>query len=181
MIKDLTIPLGLFQGKIDLFRLVIRRDLLGGEVKKMKRLDQWVPPCFLIYLVQTHAVYYSAATVGSFASVGFIFRFGNNYSIMFSPLFISAAGGLWLCIKSNVAQGEVYVVEDGGTYVKVSPFTAIAKQKSSIAGARFLLRSIYWGARKVFARRYIWFLAVNSIALYSQRYIHTLRSLTADL
>jgi hypothetical protein len=97
-------------------------------MKKMKRLDQWVSSCFLLYLIQTHIVYYSAATVGSFASVGFILRFGNNYSIMFSPLFISAAGGLWLCINSNIAQGEVFVVEDGGTYLKVRSFTAIAKQ-----------------------------------------------------
>jgi hypothetical protein len=112
---------------VDLVRRVIRRDLVGGEFRKMTRLDRLVLKLLSIFflIIQVHISYHSGGTAGAFASAGLILQFGNNYSFMFSPPLFAVAGGLWLCITLDISNGQVMVVDEDSHYFRVCSITTV--------------------------------------------------------
>lgn len=66
---------------VELIRRVIPRDIVGGNVQKLRRMDALV-----------HIFYEIAGTAGAFCTaLALIPRFGNNYSFIITPIFFTCA------------------------------------------------------------------------------------------
>src|SRR5690348_16458392 len=94
---------------VELIRRVIPRDLVGGNVQKLRRMDSLV-----------HIFYEVSGTAGAFCTaLALIPRFGNNYSFIITPIFFAAASVLWFFIQEAGPQVERNLIFEGQpTYVR---------------------------------------------------------------
>ncbi|CAF1275895.1 unnamed protein product [Rotaria magnacalcarata] len=155
---DLIIPIycftGIVYGMVELIRRIIPRDIVGGDVEKLQRMDSVV-----------HIFYEVSGTAGAFATaLGLIPRLGNNYAFIITPICFTACGVIWFflsSLKSSHPSEKEDLNNDKSSYIK------------SILD-KFLLfgKSVYIGGKIIFTkRRFIWLWSGYSVALYSHRYL----------
>ncbi|KAF2633220.1 hypothetical protein BU25DRAFT_327394 [Macroventuria anomochaeta] len=143
---------GVVYGMVELIRRVIPRDLVGGNVQKLRQMDSLV-----------HIFYEVSGTAGAFCTaLALIPHFGNNFSFIITPIFFAAASFLWFFIQEAGPQVESNLVLEGQpTYVKA-------------VGSGFYLffESIWTGGRIIFThRKFVWLLPGYAVALYGHRYL----------
>ncbi|KAF1343411.1 hypothetical protein EJ07DRAFT_186912 [Lizonia empirigonia] len=93
---------------VELIRRVIPRDLVGGNVQKLRRMDALV-----------HIFYEVSGTAGAFCTaLALIPHFGSNFSFIITPIFFAAASVLWFFIQKAGPQPENNLVLEGEpTYI----------------------------------------------------------------
>ncbi|EUC38546.1 hypothetical protein COCCADRAFT_32469 [Bipolaris zeicola 26-R-13] len=154
---DAMIPIycvcGIVYGMVELIRRVIPRDLVGGNIQKLRRMDSLV-----------HIFYETSGTAGAFCTaLALIPRLGNNFSFVITPIFFAAASILWYFIHEESIPREVRasVTEGEPNYVK-----------AVISGFYLFFESVGTGAKLIFThRKFIWLLPGYAIALYAHRYL----------
>jgi MFS family permease len=143
---------GIVYGMVELIRRVIPRDIVGGNVQKLRRMDALV-----------HIFYEIAGTSGAFCTaLGLIPYFGNNYSFIITPIcFALAATGWFFIADTKRVIGESDLLENQPSYIK------------AVAGGFVLFfQSIWTGAVILFShRKFVWLLPGYAIALYGHRYL----------
>ncbi|KAF3033486.1 hypothetical protein E8E12_001922 [Didymella heteroderae] len=143
---------GVVYGMVELIRRVIPRDLVGGNVQKLRRMDSLV-----------HIFYEVSGTAGAFCTaLALIPHFGNNFSFIITPIFFAAASFLWFFIQEAAAPSENSLFLEGQpTYVK-----AVA------SGFYLFFESIWTGGKIIFThRKFVWLLPGYAVALYAHRYL----------
>lgn len=92
-VTDALFPLycicGVCYGMIELVKRVIPRDIVGGNVDKLRQIDSLV-----------HIFYESAGTGAAFFSSYLLLRLGSNYGMIMTPLCYIPASILWYNIGS---------------------------------------------------------------------------------
>lgn len=138
---------------VELIRRVIPRDLVGGNVQKLRRMDSLV-----------HIFYEVSGTAGAFCTaLALIPHFGNNFSFIISPIFFAAASLLWFFILEADMPRDAHalILESQPTYVK-----------AVIGGFYLFFESIWTGGKIIFThRKFIWLLPGYAVALYGHRYL----------
>ncbi len=71
---------GISYGTVELIRRVIPRDIVGGDVNRLRKMDAFV-----------HVMYEVAGTTGAFTSTSLIGKMGYNYSAFLSPVLFTLA------------------------------------------------------------------------------------------
>ena len=160
---DWIIPIycatGVAYGMVELIRRVIPRDIVGGDVIKLQRMDALV-----------HIFYEVSGTAGAFATaLGLIPRLGNNYAFIVTPIFFTACGIVWIFLGS-------LQFEKGSQNEQIDPEDEEEAKSNylKIVGNKILLfvQSVYLGAKLVFTKRqFIWLWSGYSVALYGHRYL----------
>ncbi|KAH9882871.1 hypothetical protein J1614_000237 [Plenodomus biglobosus] len=144
---------GVVYGMVELIRRVIPRDLVGGNVQKLRRMDSLV-----------HIFYEISGTAGAFCTaLALIPHFGNNFSFIITPIFFAAASILWFFIQEAGIPHEsrALVLENQPTYVK-----------AVIGGFYLFFESVWTGGKIIFThRKFVWLLPGYAIALYGHRYL----------
>lgn len=144
---------GIAYGMVELIRRVIPRDIVGGDVQKLRRMDALV-----------HIFYEVSGTAGSFATgLALIPRLGNNYAFIITPILFTMASITWFFIGNlefnNAANSAL--VDKSESYLKA-------------VGMGFILfgESIWTGGKIIFSsRKFVWLVPAYSIALYAHRYL----------
>lgn len=142
---------GIAYGMVELIRRVIPRDIVGGNVQKLRRMDALV-----------HIFYEVAGTAGAFCTaLALIPHFGNNMSFLITPIFFAAAAFVWFFISNlNHNKSSSLQREDMNYF------------KAVIMGFWLFFESIWTGLKIIFSsRKFIWLLPGYSIALYGHRYL----------
>ena len=140
---------GIAYGMVELIRRVIPRDIVGGNVQKLRRMDSLV-----------HIFYEISGTAGAFCTaLGLIPAFGNNYSFLITPIFFAAAAVVWYFI-SNLNYTKPLQEKQGNYLLAVG------------MGFYLFAQSVWTGSRIIFSsRKFVWLLPGYSIALYGHRYL----------
>ncbi|EON63214.1 hypothetical protein W97_02441 [Coniosporium apollinis CBS 100218] len=148
---------GIAYGMVELIRRVIPRDIVGGNVQKLRRMDALV-----------HIFYEIAGTSGAFCTaLGLIPYFGNNFSFIITPICFTCAAGVWFLISRL---GTPISAEEERSRLARTEKPNYVK---SISASIFLFfQSIWTGGKIIFtSRRYIWLLPGYTFALYGHRYV----------
>lgn len=143
---------GVVYGMVELIRRVIPRDLVGGNVQKLRRMDSLV-----------HIFYEISGTAGAFTTaLALIPHFGNNFSFIITPIFFAAAAILWWFIEDGIERDtRALVLESQPTYVK-----------AVLGGFYLFFESCWTGGKIIFThRKFIWLLPGYAVALYGHRYL----------
>ncbi|KIW92569.1 uncharacterized protein Z519_06416 [Cladophialophora bantiana CBS 173.52] len=95
---------GIAHGMVELICRVIPRDIVGGNVQNLRRMDALV-----------HIFYEISGTAGAFCTaLALIPSFGNNYSFLITPIFFAVASIVWFFI-SNLNYRKP--LKEGGNYL----------------------------------------------------------------
>jgi hypothetical protein len=143
---------GVVYGMVELIRRVIPRDIVGGNIQKLRRMDALV-----------HIFYEVAGTAGAFVTaLVLIPRFGNNFSFIITPICFTTAAITWFFIEESGFQKETtLVLWEQPSYIR-----------SVLGGFWLFFESVYTGAHIIFTqRKFIWLLPGYAIALYGHRYL----------
>ena len=140
---------GIAYGMVELIRRVIPRDIVGGNVQKLRRMDSLV-----------HIFYEVSGTAGAFCTaLALIPAFGNNYSFIITPIFFPAAAAVWYFI-SNLKYTKPLQDKNSNYMVAVG------------MGFYLFFQSVWTGFKIIFSsRKFVWLLPGYSIALYGHRYL----------
>jgi hypothetical protein len=149
---------GVTYGMVELIRRVIPRDIVGGDVEKLQRMDALV-----------HIFYEMSGTSGAFV-VGIVLipRLGNNYAFLITPIFFSFSGIIWLFLSKSKfdeikIEDEIILNEEKQ---KKNYFKSLLNRFSLFG------QSIFLGGKIVFTnRKFIWLFSGYSLALYAHRYL----------
>lgn len=144
---------GVVYGMVELIRRVIPRDLVGGNIQKLRRMDSLV-----------HIFYEVSGTAGAFCTaLALIPHFGNNFSFIITPIFFAAASILWYFIQ------EAGVPRDTRALTSETQPTYL---KAVIGGFYLFFESVWTGGKIIFThRKFIWLLPGYAVALYGHRYL----------
>ncbi|USW46815.1 Putative MFS transporter superfamily [Septoria linicola] len=145
---------GVAYGMVELIRRVIPRDIVGGNVQKLTRMDSVV-----------HIFYEIAGTAGAFCTaLGLIPYFRNNMSFIITPICFACASVVWFFITN------LHFVKPAGLERSERRFTGYLQM---IGRSVYLFGlSAYSGAYIVFSsRKFIWLLPGYAFALYGHRYL----------
>ena len=93
---------GIAYGMVELIRRVIPRDIVGGDVIKLRKMDAIV-----------HIMYEVAGTTGAFTSTSLIGKLGYNYSSIPSPILFCAAGIVWRFVSDHRTNDHSLADEPG--------------------------------------------------------------------
>ncbi|BCR94098.1 uncharacterized protein AKAW2_11144S [Aspergillus luchuensis] len=155
---DSIIPIycvsGFSYGMVELIRRIIPRDIVGGNLKRLRRLDALV-----------HIFYEVSGTAGAFCTaLALIPHLGNNYSFLVTPICFTLAAVAWSFLGDDVFKAhKAAEPPDQTTYIR-----------AALRGIMLFLESIWVGARIIFTtRKFIWLLPGYSIALYAHRYLES--------
>lgn len=144
---------GIAYGMVELIRRVIPRDIVGGNVQKLRRMDAMV-----------HIFYEVAGTSGAFCTaLGLIPALGNNFSFIITPICFTLAAITWYFVSNLNFQhpNSGLAAADKPSYLK-----------SVLMGFVLFYRSVYTGAKIIFtSRKFIWLVPGYSVALYAHRYL----------
>ncbi|SPO24395.1 uncharacterized protein UTRI_03663 [Ustilago trichophora] len=148
---------GVSYGTVELIRRVIPRDIVGGDVDRLRKMDAFV-----------HVMYEIAGTTGAFTSTSLIGHFGYNYSAFLSPVLFTCAAAIWIWISSL---GESQRVEEESRLARVE-----VEQRgllmSMVDGVRAFAKAFWYGGYLIFSdRRFIWLVPGYAFALYGHRYL----------
>jgi hypothetical protein len=153
---DAMIPVfcvaGVAYGMVELIRRVIPRDIVGGNIQKLRQMDALV-----------HIFYEVSGTAGAFCTaLALIPRLGNNYSFMVTPIFFALAAMVWYGLGDAGFQAQKHdVLSKQPIYIK------------AVIGAFYVFVESVWTGCKLTlsSRRFIWLLPGYAIALYGHRYL----------
>ncbi|KAG0345283.1 hypothetical protein BG004_003819 [Podila humilis] len=144
--------IGIFHGMVELIRRVIPRDIVGGDVLKLKRMDATV-----------HVFYEIAGTAGAFFSTFLLLKLGNALAPTITPFLFLFAAITWRFIgildadHANLASLE-----------RAPLLTEIGH------GFKHFGQSMYRGAQIVFSsRKFIWLIPGYSLPLFTHRYLES--------
>jgi hypothetical protein len=143
---------GVAYGMVELIRRVIPRDIVGGNVQKLRRLDAMV-----------HVFYEVSGTAGAFCTaLALIPQLGNNYSFLISPICFAIASIIWFFV-SNFGNTS----HDGDNNPR-----SVAYCDSLLGSFMYFAEAVWTGARIIFTnRKFIWLVPGYSVALYAHRYL----------
>ncbi|EST05170.1 Major facilitator superfamily [Kalmanozyma brasiliensis GHG001] len=148
---------GISYGTVELIRRVIPRDIVGGDVNRLRKMDAFV-----------HVMYEVAGTTGAFTSTSLIGKFGYNYSAFLSPVLFTLAACIWIWISSL---GESQKSEEESRLARVEVENR-GLAMSMLDGVRAFGKAFYYGAYLIFTdRRFIWLVPGYAFALYGHRYL----------
>ncbi|KAL1382928.1 hypothetical protein HDK64DRAFT_341280 [Phyllosticta capitalensis] len=149
MIPVYTIA-GIAYGMVELIRRVIPRDIVGGNVQKLRRMDALV-----------HIFYEISGTSGAFCTaLGLIPNLGNNMAFIITPICFTLAAIAWFFV-SNLGFRSSLEDMDSPNYLK-----------SIWSGTILFFKSVWTGGKIIFgSRKTIWLLPGYTIALYAHRYL----------
>ncbi|KAE8202906.1 hypothetical protein A4X06_0g3770 [Tilletia controversa] len=152
---------GIAYGMVELIRRVIPRDIVGGDVHRLRKMDAFV-----------HVMYEIAGTAGAFTSTALISKLGYNYSSSLSPPLFAMAALLWTFIStlghSGTADRAVLKQVERSDIVESRP----GYITSIITGLRSFAKAFYMGGYIIFSRRsLIWLVPSYTLALYGHRYL----------
>lgn len=144
---------GIAYGMVELIRRVIPRDIVGGDVHKLRRMDSLV-----------HIFYETSGTGGSLATaLALIPKLGNNYAFIITPILFTFASVVWFFIdnlESNAA-ANLALVDKSESYLTGAAMSFL-----------FFFESIWTGAKIIFSsRKFVWLIPAYSVALYAHRYL----------
>ncbi|KAE8139547.1 major facilitator superfamily domain-containing protein [Aspergillus pseudotamarii] len=144
---------GIAYGMVELMRRVIPRDIVGGNVKKLRHLDALV-----------HIFYEVSGTSGAFCTaLALIPFFGNNYSFLITPICFAFAAIAWFFLTDETFRSHDPPVLEH----QPPPYI-----KAVTVGFWLFVESIWTGARIIFtSRKFIWLVPGYSVALYAHRYL----------
>ncbi|KAL2127591.1 hypothetical protein VTI74DRAFT_10446 [Chaetomium olivicolor] len=159
---DAMIPIycvcGVVYGMVELIRRVIPRDIVGGHVHKLKKMDSLV-----------HIFYEISGTAGAFMTgLVIIPQLGNNMAFIITPVCFAISAITWFFL------GELDFRRDS---LKPSSTSFRARErpsywKSTFSGLSLFAESVWVGARILFSsRKFIWLVPGYSVALYAHRYL----------
>ena len=149
---------GITYGMIEVIRRVIPRDIVGGNIEKLQRMNALVSIFFEI-----------AGISGTFVTgLVLIPRLGNNYAFVITPIFFAVAGIMWMWLssfqdKGSHPEGQVTLQTDSsrGNYL-----AAVCD------GFLLFTESIYVGGKIIFTnRKFIWLWTCYSLGLYAHKYL----------
>ncbi|EGD88169.2 uncharacterized protein TERG_04419 [Trichophyton rubrum CBS 118892] len=144
---------GLVYGMVELIRRIIPRDIVGGNIQKLRRLDAMV-----------HVFYETSGTASAFCTaLALIPTLGNNYSFIITPVFFAMAGATWFFIKEadTFQPPPPPLMGKRPTYIKAVFVSFYLFGESIWTGSKLLLTN----------RRFIWLIPGYSIAFYGHRYL----------
>lgn len=143
---------GIAYGMVELIRRVIPRDIVGGDIQKLRRMDAMV-----------HIFYEVAGTGASFCTaLALIPKFGNNFSFLISPILFTFASITWFMISNlNFHTAKPTALEKQPSYLR-----------ALFLGFILFFESVWTGAKIIFSsRKFCWLLPGYAIALYGHRYL----------
>ncbi|KAI8229108.1 hypothetical protein K4K53_005658 [Colletotrichum sp. SAR 10_77] len=155
--NDTIIPIyavaGITYGMVELIRRVIPRDIVGGNVQKLRQMDAMV-----------HIFYEVAGTTGAFVTaLVLIPNLGNNRSFVITPICFALAAILWFFVVDASAERNALARAEAQSS---NYFVAVGK------GFLTFFESIWVGAKIIFSsRRFVWLLPAYGVALYAHRYL----------
>ncbi|CZS98470.1 uncharacterized protein RCO7_04166 [Rhynchosporium graminicola] len=164
---DVMIPIfcltGLAYGMVETIRRVIPKDIVGGDVQKLIRMDAIV-----------HIFYEVSGTAGALlTSLLLIPKLGNNMSFIFTPILLSTAAAVWKFIIAPPRDESIDGSERGrfqSVQENSSHFKSIVDGLTE--GVVVFFKSVALGLKILFSsRRYVWLIPGYSIALYSHRFL----------
>ncbi len=143
---------GIAYGMVELIRRVIPRDIVGGNVQKLRCMDALV-----------HIFYEVAGTSGSFCTaLGLIPRFGTNYSFLITPVCFTCGAIVWFFV-SNVGPAADRLARHG---------KEPSYGKAVLDGFIGFGESVFTGGKIIFSsRKFFWLLPGYALALYGHRYL----------
>ncbi|KAK2041779.1 hypothetical protein LZ31DRAFT_625168 [Colletotrichum somersetense] len=155
--NDAIIPIytitGIAYGMVELIRRVIPRDIVGGDVQKLRQMDSLV-----------HIFYETAGASGAFfTALVLIPDLGNNRSFVITPVCFALAAVLWFFVVDSSYERNALARAEArkGNY-----FAAMGK------GFLLFFESIWVGARILFtSTRFVWLVPAYGVALYAHRYL----------
>jgi len=145
---------GIGYGMVELIRRIVPRDIVGGNVEKLRCMDALV-----------HMFYEVSGTAGSLCTaLALIPRLGNNFSFIITPILFVCASCVWCTIS-----GLPRPLEEKATSLTKSTYF-----KMVTSGGLLFLDSVWTGAKIVFSsRKYVWLLPGYTFALYGHRYLES--------
>ncbi|KAL0931240.1 uncharacterized protein CTRU02_213975 [Colletotrichum truncatum] len=155
--NDSIIPIyavaGITYGMVELIRRVIPRDIVGGNVSKLRQMDALV-----------HIFYEVAGTTGAFVTaLVLIPNLGNNRSFVITPICFTLAAIIWFFVADGSHERNALARSEARSS---NYFVAAGK------GFITFFESIWVGGKIIFSSsRFIWLLPAYGIALYAHRYL----------
>ncbi|KAJ3296460.1 hypothetical protein HK104_001599 [Borealophlyctis nickersoniae] len=144
---------GFSHGTVELIRRIIPRDIVGGNVIKLKKMDALV-----------HIFYEVAGTAGAFFATFAALKLGKAFAPVVSPFLFILAAFLWSRIAVEAEKDQTLSAYEDRQ--RENLFVAIGS-----AFAAFGL-AIYEGGRIIFTnRRFTWLIFGYSIPLVLHRYL----------
>ncbi|KAI9017424.1 hypothetical protein BC832DRAFT_596546 [Gaertneriomyces semiglobifer] len=138
---------GFSHGTVELIRRVIPRDIVGGDVVKLKRMDATV-----------HIFYEVAGTSGAFFSAWIQLTLGKAFAPVVTPFLFAIAAVAWSGIKVRAEETREKALE-----------TIDATVGDAFLSFGF---SIYKGGQIVFSdRKFAWLVLGYSLPLFLHRYL----------
>ncbi|KAL2142013.1 hypothetical protein VTI28DRAFT_1703 [Corynascus sepedonium] len=154
---DVMIPVycvcGIVYGMVELIRRVIPRDIVGGNVQKLKKLDSLV-----------HIFYEISGTAGAFTTgLAIIPHLGNNMAFIVTPACFLISAVAW------------FFISELGFRRRPASLQAVEKPsyfKAALNGLYLFGESIWVGAKILFtSRKFVWLVPGYSVALYAHRFL----------
>ncbi|KNC97187.1 uncharacterized protein SPPG_07575 [Spizellomyces punctatus DAOM BR117] len=153
IIIPIFVAAGFSHGTVELIRRVIPRDIVGGDVVKLKRMDAIV-----------HIFYEVAGTSGAFFSAFIQLEMGKAYAPVVTPFLFAIAAVIWSRIRLNTAkQNALEGIDHKDVHTGLH---AIGAAFASFGYA------IYKGGQIIFSdRKFSWLLLGYSLPLFLHRYL----------
>ncbi|KAG0015943.1 hypothetical protein BGZ81_011466 [Podila clonocystis] len=147
--------IGICHGMVELIRRVIPKDVVGGNVVKLKRMDAVV-----------HIFYEVAGTAGAFFSTFLVLNLGNSLAPAMSPFLFVFAAVAWRFIglldSDHTNRIALSSLEERSLLVQIGH------------GFQHFGMSLYRGGQIIFSsRKFIWLIPGYSIPLFTHRYLES--------
>ncbi|KAJ3267691.1 hypothetical protein HK104_005703 [Borealophlyctis nickersoniae] len=144
---------GFSHGTVELIRRIIPRDIVGGDVIKLKKMDALV-----------HIFYEVAGTAGAFFATFMALKLGKGFAPIVTPIFFTVAAILWSRIAITPADKDTTLTSL--EHHRENIFVAVGNAFKAFGLA------IYEGGRIIFTnRRFTWLIFGYSIPLVLHRYL----------
>ncbi|KAF9348575.1 hypothetical protein BGX26_013029 [Mortierella sp. AD094] len=147
--------IGICHGMVELIRRVIPKDVVGGDVIKLKRMDAIV-----------HVFYEIAGTGGAFFASYLVLNLGTAIAPAMSPFLFVFAAVAWSFIglleSDHENRKQLETLEESSIFSQI------------LHGFAHFGTSMYRGAQIIFSsRKFIWLIPGYSIPLFTHRYLES--------
>lgn len=161
---DAMIPVycvsGIAYGMVELIRRVIPRDIVGGHIQKLRKMDSIV-----------HIFYEITGTAGAFVTALVIIpQLGNNMAFIVTPVCFTISATIWFFIS------ELDFKRTSSSSNSRKPSLGQKEKpaywKAAFHGLYLFGESIWVGAKILCSsRKFIWLVPGYAVALYAHRYL----------
>lgn len=164
---DVMIPFycltGLAYGMVETIRRVIPKDIVGGDIQKLLRMDSVV-----------HIFYEVSGTAGALCtSLALIPALGNNMSFLITPILLTMASVTWKFIIPP-PRNQIPDSLESARFQNMDRRKGFFKAffGGMMDGVVLFFKSLALGLRIILgSRRYIWLIPGYSLALYGHRFV----------